>query len=142
MISKLKKIYYYIFSKLKNEEEEMIRKYLSEEERKYFEEMHKFDKKHSVNLLKSVLVNKKLRDDILYIKLALLHDCGKDKDTKFTDRLKYAFLKKGKLISHPRVGFEKLKDVDYKLALLIMKHHNKNIHCEKLIEFRKLDDKS
>ena len=111
-------------------------------EREIFEEMHPYDKKHSVNVLKGVLKSNVLREDKLYIRLALLHDCGKDVKTTFGQRVKYSLFKVGRIHFHPKRGYEKLNEIDYKLALLVQKHHNKNIDNDKLRAFQKIDNKN
>lgn len=104
--------------------------------------MSAYDKKHSVNVLKGVLKSQLLRNDKLFIRLALLHDCGKDPKTTFGQRVKHSLFKAGRIKFHPKRGYEKLNHLDYKLALLVQKHHNKNIDNEKLRAFQKIDNKN
>ena len=142
MIYKVKQVYTMIFSKLKEEDKKLIEENLEGVEREIFEEMHPYDKKHSVNVLKGVLKSNVLREDKLYIRLALLHDCGKDVKTTFGQRVKYSLFKVGRIHFHPKRGYEKLNEMDYKLALLVQKHHNKNIDNDKLRAFQKIDNKN
>ena len=142
MIYKIKQVYNIFFPKLKDEDLELIEINLEEAERKIFDEMHPYDKKHSINVLKGVLKNVFLKNDMLYRRLALLHDCGKDSSTTFMTRVKYSLFKIGRIHYHPSRGYEKLREIDYKLALLIQKHHNRNIDNIKLKAFQKIDNKN
>ncbi|TDT68104.1 HD domain-containing protein [Hypnocyclicus thermotrophus] len=142
MLYKLKQVLNIIYPKIREKDYQLVIKYLEPLELNIFNEMSTYDKKHSINILKDCLKNEKLKDDILYLKLALLHDCGKDKKTKFYQRVFHSITKKGVLQFHTKRGFEKIKDINYKLALLILKHHNKNIQNEKLKIFRKIDDRN
>lgn len=142
MIFKIKQVFNHLFPKLKEEDIEIIKKNLSQEEQGYFFSMSQYDKKHSYNVFKGVMKSELLREDMLYKRLALLHDCGKSNETTFKERVKYSILKRGRLAFHPKRGFEKLKDMDYKLALLVLKHHNKNIENDKLHEFQRIDSRN
>lgn len=142
MIYRFKQIYTMLFPKLKYEDLVLITNNLDNTEREIFDAMHPYDQKHSVNVLKGVLKNPLLKDDMLYRRLALLHDCGKPSDTTFKIRLKYSLFKVGRIKFHPNRGYEKLNSLDYKLALLVQKHHNKNIDNDKLRAFQKIDNKN
>lgn len=142
MIYKLKQIFNYLFPKLKENDIFVIKNILNEEEQNVFFEMNSYDQKHSYNVLKGVMKSSLIGDDSLYMRLALLHDCGKGKELTFKERVEYSILKKGRVHFHPKRGFEKLNSLDYKLALLVLKHHNKNIDNEKLREFQKIDNKN
>lgn len=142
MIYRFKQVYTMLFPKLKYEDLVLVSTNIDGVEREIFDTMSDYDKKHSVNVLKGVLKNSLLAEDNLYRRLALLHDCGKDPKTTFGERVKYALFKVGKLRFHNNRGFEKLNDIDYKLALLVLKHHNKNIDNDKLRAFQKIDGKN
>jgi hypothetical protein len=45
------------------------------------------------------------------------------------------------LREHAERGYEKIKDIDTELALLIRNHHNRN-YSEKMSVFQKCDDES
>ena len=62
--------------------------------------------------------------------------------TTFGQRVKYSLFKVGRIHFHPKRGYEKLNEIDYKLALLVQKHHNKNIDNDKLRAFQKIDNKN
>ncbi len=102
----------------------LIEENLEGVEREIFEEMHPYDKKHSVNVLKGVLKSNVLREDKLYIRLALLHDCGKDVKTTFGQRVKYSLFKVGRIHFHPKRGYEKLTFIDKKMPFYkkLIKH--------------------
>ncbi len=142
MIYRFKQVYTMLFPKIKEEELILVNEILEGFEKQLFDSMSDYDKKHSINVLKGVLKNSILKYDDMYKRLALLHDCGKDPETTFFERVKYAIFKVGKLHFHPKRGFEKLCDIDYKLALLVQKHHNKNIENDKLKMFQKIDGKN
>ena len=142
MFYRLKQVLNHVFPNIREEDLEFANTYLKDKERKYFEKMSAYDKRHSINVLKNVLESELLRNDTQYYRLALLHDCGKPSRTTFFQRVYYVFTKKGPLQFHAKRGFEMLKNHDYKLALLVLKHHNKNIQNDKLIEFQKIDDKN
>jgi len=142
MIYRIKQVFNYLFPRLKEKDIDIIKLHLKTEEQNIYFEQSAYDKKHSYTVFRKIMKNTLLKDDILYRKLALLHDCGKGKETSFSERAKYVIFKKGRMLYHPKRGFEKIKDIDYKLALLILKHHNKNIDNEKLRAFQKIDNKN
>jgi hypothetical protein len=131
MIYKIKQVFNYLFPKLKENDISVIKNILNIEEQEVFFDMSLYDQKHSYNVLKGVIKNELLREDNLYRRLALLHDCGKSKELTFKERMEYTLLKKGRVHFHPKRGFDKLNEIDYKLALMVLKHHNKNIDNEK-----------
>ena len=79
LISRVKQVYQYIFSKFNESNNSEIKKILSEEEFSIFSTMSNYDKVHSYNLYQKVKEDKILSSEILYLKLALLHDSGKGK---------------------------------------------------------------
>ena len=101
--------------------------------------MMEYDKVHSVRLLSFVKKNEILKDDILYWKLALLHDCGKGKTT-FLKRMKKVVIGDRKLEGHTENAYGKLKKINKELAQLCRIHHDKSDDI-KMKEFQKLDDK-
>lgn len=142
MIYRFKQVYTMLFPRLKYEDLVLITNNIDGVERQIFDAMSPYDKKHSVNVLKAVLKNPLLREDMLFRRLALLHDCGKDPKTTFGERIKNSIFKVGRLKYHPNRGYEKLNEIDYKLALLVLKHHNKNIDNDKLRAFQEIDGKN
>ncbi|MCP1223826.1 HD domain-containing protein [Sebaldella sp. S0638] len=113
---------------------------LDDNEKKIFMKMAKYDRKHSLEVYKKVRENGILKNEILYKKLALLHDCGKG-NTNVTIRVLHKINIKTSLKKHPDKGAEKLEKTDKELAVLIKNHHVKN-YGRLMDEFQKLDDLS
>ncbi|MDO5089553.1 MAG: HD domain-containing protein [Leptotrichiaceae bacterium] len=113
--------------------------HLSVKERKIFENMSKYDKAHSLEVYRK-LKNTELKNDKLYLRLALLHDCGKGKVSVIT-RIFHKFGLKTSLRNHALKGYEKIKNIDSELSILVKNHHNKNC-SDKMSVFQKCDDES
>lgn len=139
MLNRLRQGIIYIFGKYDGEKDEVVKKILSEDEFKIFDTMMEYDKVHSFRLLNFVKENKILKDDILYWKLALLHDSGKG-ETTFLKRMKKVVIGDRKLEGHTENAYEKLKKINKELAQLCRIHHDKS-NDVKMREFQKLDDK-
>ena len=139
MLNRLRQGIIYIFGKYDGEKDEVVKKILSEDEFKIFDTMMEYDKVHSFRLLNFVKENKILKDDILYWKLALLHDSGKG-ETTFLKRMKKVVIGDRKLEGHTENAYEKLKKINKELAQLCRIHHDKSNDI-KMREFQKLDDK-
>ena len=135
----VKKFFEYFFPKLREDDYKKAVYDLNKEETKIFDSMRPYDKKHSVEVYKMLITDEILKDNILYRKLALLHDCGKDN----TDIFVRVFHKTGfrtKLRNHPENGYKKLKNINLELAELIKNHHNRE-YTEEMKQFQILDDK-
>lgn len=78
IIARIKQGLTYIFIRYNQKNNLIVREILTDEEFKIFNEMSEYDKIHSFNLFKLVKENATLKDNINYLKLALLHDCGKE----------------------------------------------------------------
>lgn len=139
MISRLKQGLSCIFLTFDKKNEKEIKSVLSFEEFKIFLQMNEYDKFHSFKVYSEVLKDKNLKDDINYLKLALLHDCGKGDITVFR-RVKKVLVGDKKLEQHPNIGFEKLKGINLEVANLCKKHHKKDVDFKMSI-FQKIDDK-
>lgn len=139
LISRVKQVYQYIFSKFNESNNSEIKKILSEEEFLIFSTMSNYDKVHSYNLYQKVKEEKTLSSEKLYLKLALLHDSGKGKVGLFR-RIKKVLIGDKILEQHPSVAFEKLKNINFDLAELCLNHHNKDVD-QKMKIFQELDDK-
>ena len=139
MLNRLRQGIIYIFGKYDGEKDEVVKKILSEDEFKIFDTMMEYDKVHSFRLLNFVKENEILKDDILYWKLALLHDSGKG-ETTFLKRMKKVVIGDRKLEGHTENVYEKLKKINKELAQLCRIHHDKS-NDVKMREFQKLDDK-
>jgi len=129
----------YLFVKPKIEELEKIKLFLTEKEYKIFIDMDNYDKVHSIDVYLMVKKDSVLNKDEKYLKLALLHDCGKDKISLLT-RIKKVLLGDKLLDTHPKLGYEKLKEIDLKLAKLILNHHKIDSN-QKLKRFQEIDDR-
>lgn len=138
-VSRIKQVYNYIFSNFNEDNNNEIKKILSEEEFLIFSEMTNYDKVHSYNLYQKVKTNKILSSQEIYFKLALLHDSGKGK-VGLLKRIKKVLIGDKFLKKHPEIAFEKLKDINFELAKLCLQHHNKDVD-EKMKIFQELDDK-
>lgn len=139
LISKVKQVYQYIFSKFDENNDSEIKKILSEEEFLIFSTMSNYDKVHSYSLYQKVKGNKTLSSEKNFLKLALLHDSGKGK-VGLLRRIKKVLVGDKILEQHPNIAFEKLKNINFDLAELCLKHHNKDVD-EKMKIFQELDDK-
>lgn len=139
LISRVKQVYQYIFSKFDESNDSEIKKILSEEEFLIFSTMSNYDKVHSYSLYQKVKGNKTLSSEKNFLKLALLHDSGKGK-VGLLRRIKKVLVGDKILEQHPNIAFEKLKNINFDLAELCLKHHNKNVD-EKMKIFQELDDK-
>ena len=139
LISRVKQVYLYIFSNFKEEWNSEVKKVLSKEEFLIFSKMKNYDKVHSYNLYQKVKFNKILSSQDIYLKLALLHDSGKGKVGLFR-RIKRVLIGDKILEKHPEIAFKKLKNINFELAELCLRHHNKDVN-EKMKIFQELDDK-
>ncbi len=129
----------YFFPEIDNSIQNEALELLSSEEKKHFFGMGKYDRYHSLEVYKK-LKETPLKDNRLYLKMALLHDCGKEK-TYFVTRVIHKLGFNTKLKNHAEKGYEKLKEIDRDLAILIKNHHNRN-HSEEMNIFQKYDDES
>jgi hypothetical protein len=138
MFSRLKQGFRCLFLKFHKNQELEVKSILSLEEFEIFNEMNDYDKLHSFLVYKSVIKNEILKNDKLYLKLALLHDSGKGNVTFFR-RIKKVLIGDKKLERHPQNAFEKLKKIDINLAKLCRDHHKKSME-NKMKIFQKIDD--
>ena len=114
-------------------------KILSEKEKKIFLGMSDYDKFHSLEVYKKVKKTK-LGNDEKYLKLALLHDCGKE-NVSIVTRVLHKLGFKTQLRNHAKRSFEKLEKIDKEAAILAKNHHNRGYSAEMDI-FQKCDDES
>ncbi len=112
-------------------------KILTKKEKETFMEMDEYDRMHSLEVYKKVCKTE-IKNDVLYLKLALLHDCGKGK-TPILLRSMHKFGVKTRLTEHPLKGYEKVRNYNEELALLIKNHHRRS-YSEKMDIFQKCDD--
>ena len=130
----------YLFAKPKTENLEEIKFFLSKEQYNIFINMDNYDKVHSIGVYEKIKKHKILARDEKYLKLALLHDCGKEKASLLI-RIKKVLVGDKLLDIHSKLGYEKLKDIDFKLANLILIHHSLDGN-KKMKQFQKIDDES
>lgn len=129
----------FLFGKYHKENDILVKKVLSCDEFNIFDKMSEYDKIHSFNLYKLVKEDEILKDDKNYLKLALLHDCGKE-DYSLFKRVKKVIIGDKQIEKHPYKSFEKLKEINLEVAELALNHHTKTEDI-KMKEFQILDDK-
>ena len=129
----------FLFGKYHKENDILVKKVLSCDEFNIFDKMSEYDKTHSFNLYKLVKEDEILKDDKNYLKLALLHDCGKE-DYSLFKRVKKVIIGDKQIEKHPEKAFEKLKEINLEVAELALNHHTKTEDI-KMKEFQILDDK-
>lgn len=130
----------YLFAKPKAEKTEEIKLFLTMEEYRVFIDMDNYDKVHSIAVYEAVKRDDILNRDEKYLKLALLHDCGKENVCLLT-RIKKVLVGDKRLDMHPKLGYEKLKETDLRLADLILNHHGLDGN-KKLKRFQEIDDEN
>ena len=138
LISRIRQGLSYIFSKYDIKFDQEVKQILSDKEYDIFSKMSNYDKCHSYTLMKKVRKNKLLSTNELYLKLALLHDCGKE-NASLLRRVKKTLIGDKILEKHPLNAYEKLKDYNLELAFLCLNHHNLDVD-KYMKEFQKLDD--
>ena len=138
MFSRLKQGYRYLFKKFDKSNEYEIRSILTVAEFQIFSKMGEYDKLHSFLIYTRCKKDEILRNDINYLKLALLHDCGKG-NIGLLKRIKKVLVGDKELERHAEKAFEKLKDINIDLAKLCRDHHEKIVE-NKMKIFQKLDD--
>lgn len=129
----------FLFGKYHKENDILVKKVLSCDEFNIFDKMSEYDKIHSFNLYKLTEKNSLLKDDIDYLKLALLHDCGKENYSLFR-RIKKVIIGDKHIEKHPYKSFEKLKKINLEVAELALNHHTETENI-KMKKFQILDDK-
>jgi putative nucleotidyltransferase with HDIG domain len=141
MFNRIKQVILFLNLRKSNNSDKEAENYLNEEEKKLFDAMAEYDKRHSLNVLADV---ERLQigeeEKSILRKMALLHDIGKESDTTFFERIYHAMTKRGKrLRDHPYKGYEKLKEIDREVAELVKIHHSKVDN--KLVKiFQRIDD--
>ena len=128
----------FLFGKYKKENDVFVKEILSFDEFKIFDKMSEYDKIHSFNLYLTVKENELLKADEKYMKLALLHDCGKE-NYSLARRVKKVIIGDKQIERHPFFAYEKLKKINRDVAILALKHHEQT-DDKKMKEFQNLDD--
>lgn len=138
LISRLKQGIMFLFFDYKEKYNKEVKEILNESEYLVFSKMSDYDKLHSYKLLKKIQNNSLLSSQIIYSKLALLHDCGKN-DIGLFRRIKKVLVGDKILEKHSEIAFNNLKDINLDLANLCKLHHQENVDIF-MKEFQKLDD--
>ena len=138
IIPRIKQIIDYIFFSYKSEWDKEIKEILQKNEFLVFDKMDEYDKIHCYKKYKIVKNSKILKKDINYLKLALLHDCGKNK-MGLLRRLKKVLIGDSLLEQHPEIGYQKIKNINKEVADLIKIHHDIETN-DKMKEFQRIDD--
>lgn len=133
----IKKFNHYFLSKIKKEDLDEVYSFLTEYEKKIFDKMDRYDKYHGIMVYKNIKKYGFGRDFEVF---CLLHDCGKEK-ASFYLRIMHKLGFKTRLLDHPKLGFDKMKDHNINIANLIKAHHEKPETKEMEI-FQKIDDRS
>lgn len=128
----------FLFGKYLKENDKTVKKLLTLDEFKIFDKMSEYDKIHSFNLYLAVRENEILKEDSIYQKLALLHDCGKE-NYSLAKRIKKVIIGDKQIEKHPLTAYDKLKNINKNIAVLALKHHEIT-DDKKMKEFQKLDD--
>lgn len=136
----IKKFGEYFFTKIEEDILQEALALLEEKEKLIFLGMGKYDQKHSLEVYKKVRENDLLKNEVLYLKLALLHDSGKGR-ANIIKRILHKLGLKTQLKFHPENGYEKLKNIDESLGILVKNHHKKN-YDKYMDEFQRIDDLS
>lgn len=128
----------FIFGKYREEWNKEIEKILSDEELEIFKQMSEYDRIHSYRLYKLVEKDEVLKNNEIFKKLALLHDCGKYHASLYR-RVKKVLVGEKSLDRHSEASYEKLKAINIELAKLAKNHHSysDDIYMQR---FQKLDD--
>lgn len=139
MIARVRQGLMYLFVRYKAKWDSEVKKVLSEEEFEVFQSMSNYDRVHSYRLYGLVKNDKLLKDNLIYYKLALLHDCGKYNASLYR-RVKKVLIGEKSLENHSEISYEKLKGINFELAKLAKNHHY--LPQDKYMKrFQELDDR-
>lgn len=139
MLARIKQGLTFLFGKYRLEWDKDVKKILSQNEYEIFSQMSEYDKIHSYKLYKRIEKDSILKDEVIFKKLALLHDCGKYHASLYR-RVKKVWIGEKSLDNHNIISFQKLRDINFELAELAKLHHNysDDIYMQR---FQELDDK-
>lgn len=139
MLARIKQGLTLIFGKYKSEWNIEVKKILTDKEFEVFNQMSEYDKIHSYKILKLVLEDNLLKDEEIFKKLALLHDCGKYHASLYR-RMKKVLIGEKTLDRHNEDSYKKLENINLELAELAKDHHyySDDIYMQR---FQELDDK-
>ncbi len=91
-------------------------------------------------MLKEIMKDRLLKDDEDYMKLALLHDCGKKKAGLFS-RVRLVVIGDSFLEKHPETAWEMLVEINPTVAKLAKSHHTAD-QDKKMKRFQEIDDRN
>ena len=139
MLARIKQGLTFIFGKYKSEWNIEVKKILTDKEFEVFNQMSEYDKIHSYKILKLVLEDNLLKDEEIFKKLALLHDCGKYHASLYR-RMKKVLIGENTLDRHNEDSYKKLENINLELAEFARDHHyySDDIYMQR---FQELDDK-
>ena len=139
MLARIKQGLTFIFGKYKSEWNIEVKKILTDKEFEVFNQMSEYNKIHSYKILKLVLEDNLLKDEEIFKKLALLHDCGKYHASLYR-RMKKVLIGEKTLDRHNEDSYKKLENINLELAELARDHHyySDDIYMQR---FQELDDK-
>ena len=139
MLARIKQGLTFIFGKYKSEWNIEVKKILTDKEFEVFNQMSEYDKIHSYKILKLVLEDNLLKDEEIFKKLALLHDCGKYHASLYR-RMKKVLIGEKTLDRHNEDSYKKLENINLELAELARDHHyySDDIYMQR---FQEIDDK-
>lgn len=139
MLARIKQGLTFIFGKYKSEWNIEVKKILTDKEFEVFNQMSEYDKIHSYKLLQLVLEDNLLKNEEIFKKLALLHDCGKYHASLYR-RMKKVLIGEKTLDKHNEDSYKKLENINLELAELARDHHyySDDIYIQR---FQELDDK-
>lgn len=139
MLARIKQGLTFIFGKYKSEWNIEVKKILTDKEFEVFNQMSEYDKIHSYKILKLVLEDNLLKDEEIFKKLALLHDCGKYHASLYR-RMKKVLIGEKTLDRHNEDSYKKLENINLELAELARDHHyySDDIYMQR---FQELDNK-
>lgn len=139
MLARIKQGLTFIFGKYKSEWNIEVKKILTDKEFEVFNQMSEYDKIHSYKILKLVLEDNLLKNEEIFKKLALLHDCGKYHASLYR-RMKKVLIGEKTLDRHNEDSYKKLENINLELAELARDHHyySDDIYIQR---FQELDDK-
>lgn len=138
MIDRVRQGLNYIYGVYNEKDDKLARTILDEQEYDIFIGMNNYDKVHSIEVLKMLLEDDNLSCKKEYVKLALLHDCGKG-EAGLIRRSKKVIIGDRHLENHPERSYEMLKDVNSEVAELARNHHKEDV-SQDLKRFQYIDD--
>lgn len=123
MLERIKQGLTFLFGKYRTEWDIEVKEVLSDKEFEIFNQMSEYDKIHSYRLYKLVIEDSILKEEAIFRKLALLHDCGKYHASLYR-RVKKVWIGEKSLDNHSIDSYHKLKEINLELAELARLHHH------------------